>query len=163
MNIIEYKEEYSQEVIDLIVGIQHDELGVGITADDQPDLKSIRSFYQKGNGNFWMAKVGNEITGTIALIDIHNSEVALRKMFVHPDYRGKNKGIAQALINMVLEWCGKKRVKAIYLGTIDIMKAAHRFYEKNGFKRIVKQDLPVNFPVMKVDNVFYKFSFTENS
>jgi hypothetical protein len=40
------------------------------------------------------------------------------------------------------------------------MKAAHRFYEKNGFKQISKQDLPDDFPLMPVDNVFYKFLFT---
>jgi predicted N-acetyltransferase YhbS len=35
------------------------------------------------------------------------------------------------------------------------MKAAHRFYERNGFVLIAEQDLPSNFPRMPVDNVFY--------
>ena len=35
------------------------------------------------------------------------------------------------------------------------MKAAHRFYERNGFRRINKDDLPSYFPLVGVDNVFY--------
>jgi N-acetylglutamate synthase-like GNAT family acetyltransferase len=163
MNIAEYTEKFQQEVIDLITGIQQDELGIKITADDQPDLKSIISVYQKGNGNFWISEDDGRVVGTIALIDTGNSEVALRKMFVHRDYRGKEKGVAQQLINNLFEWCVKMNVQAIYLGTIDSMKAAHRFYEKNGFQKIVKQDMPATFPVMQVDNVFYKFLFKENA
>ncbi|MES1217848.1 MAG: GNAT family N-acetyltransferase, partial [Bacteroidota bacterium] len=36
--------------------------------------------------------------------------------------------------------------------------AAQRFYEKNGFKEIRKQELPETFPVMEVDIKFYRFS-----
>lgn|GEM_PF-2187351 len=32
----------------------------------------------------------------------------------------------------------------------------HRFYEKHGFERIEKSGLPPAFPVMAVDNVFYR-------
>ena len=32
--------------------------------------------------------------------------------------------------------------------------AAHRVYQKNGFKKIQKQELPETFPVMEVDNKF---------
>jgi N-acetylglutamate synthase-like GNAT family acetyltransferase len=159
MNIQEYTEAYNEEVIRLIVSIQHDELGVNITADDQPDLKAIPSVYQKGNGNFWVASDGQKLVGTIALIDIGGNEGALRKMFVHREYRGRDKGIAQQLMDILFNWGRNRQMKTIYLGTIDIMKAAHRFYEKNGFQRIDKKELPVSFQAMPVDNVFYKFSF----
>ena len=159
MRIVEYKNEFQKEVIDLIVGIQRDELGVNITAEDQPDLKQIPVVYQKGKGNFWIAKEEDEIAGTIALIDIGNDEVALRKMFVQPKYRGKDKGIAQQLMDELIDWCRMKDIRAIYLGTIDIMKAAHRFYERNGFRRVTKAELPSHFPLMPVDNVFYKYTF----
>jgi len=35
------------------------------------------------------------------------------------------------------------------------MKAAHRFYERNGFTRVGKEQLPAAFPLMKVDDTFY--------
>ena len=35
--------------------------------------------------------------------DIGNAQGALRKMFVHPDYRGSQHGVARALLNRLLE------------------------------------------------------------
>jgi hypothetical protein len=43
-----YEEKYQEGVIDLILSIQQQEFGVPITINDQPDLQSIPSFYQKG-------------------------------------------------------------------------------------------------------------------
>src|SRR5688572_3426050 len=158
MEIVEYTDNYKQDIIGLIVGIQHDELGLPITAADQPDLANVRSFYMQDKGNFWLMLDKGQVVGTIALIDIGNSEAVLRKMFVHPAYRGS--GVAQGLLETLLEWCRKNGIKTVFLVTIDIMKAAHRFYEKNGFIKLDKVKLPSQFPVMKVDNVFYKYSFT---
>jgi N-acetylglutamate synthase-like GNAT family acetyltransferase len=161
MKIIEYRNEYEQEVMDLIRGILHDELGVNNMATDQVDLKNIKELYQQGNGNFWIALNDDRLVGTIALIDIGKYEGGLKKMFVHPGSRGKEKGVAQELMDTVMAWCRLKGVHTIYLGPIDIMKAAHRFYEKNGFVQIGKDELPGHYPAAKVDNVFYKYSFVE--
>ena len=46
-------------------------------------------------------------------------------------------------------------VTRILLGTVDVLVAAHRFYEKNGFVRIDKRDLPAAFPLVAVDTRFY--------
>ncbi|WP_315821704.1 GNAT family N-acetyltransferase [Paraflavitalea speifideaquila] len=132
---------------------------MAITAADQPDLSTVDTFYQQGNGNFWLAIDNNKVIGTIALIDIANNQVALRKMFVHPAYRGKEKATAQLLMEAVFDWCRRQHVTTIFLGTIEAFKAAHRFYEKNGFKRLPKQELPTSFPAMPLDKIFYTFSF----
>ncbi|MGZ8552388.1 MAG: GNAT family N-acetyltransferase, partial [Chitinophagaceae bacterium] len=80
-----YSDSYKQPIIDLILDIQRNEFGVAITLEDQPDLENIPSFYQKNDGNFWVAVVENTVAGTIALLDIGNARGALRKMFVHKD------------------------------------------------------------------------------
>ena len=95
-----YKDEYRQQVSDLILDIQCNEFGVPITLDEQPDLKDIPGFYQKVNGNFWIVINDNLVVGTIALLDTGNSQGALRKMFVHKAYRGKEFGVGQ--IKMVI-------------------------------------------------------------
>ena len=160
MKIIEYRKEYEHEVTELIRSILHDELGVNNMNIDQVDLKRIPEIYQQRNGNFWIALHDNKLVGTIALMDIGKYEGGLKKMFVHPESRGKEKGVAQELMNTVMAWCRLKGIHTIYLGTIDIMKAAHRFYERNGFEKIDMDVLPDNYPAAKVDNVFYKYSFT---
>ncbi|MDF2192540.1 GNAT family N-acetyltransferase [Paraflavitalea sp. CAU 1676] len=159
MEIITHSKQYEDETINLIVGIQAGEFGVPITAADQPDLRTVNTFYQQGNGNFWLALEENKVVGTIALIDIGHNEVALRKMFVHPEHRGRDKGVAQKLIEVVFDWCRQQQVQRILLGTIEPFKAAHRFYERNGFDRIKKEQLPAYFPAMPLDTIFYTYSF----
>jgi GNAT superfamily N-acetyltransferase len=157
ISIRPYKKGYEQEIIDLIVGIQQNEFGIPITASDQPDLMDIPGFYQNRCGNFWVAFYDDRVVGTIALLDIGNHMAALRKMFVDTSFRGEDKGIARNLLKTLISWSIKFGIKAIYLGTTPKFLAAHKFYEKNGFKEIFIQDLPSTFPIMKVDTKFYKF------
>jgi GNAT superfamily N-acetyltransferase len=150
---------YTQQVIDLIVYIQREEFNIAITAGEQPDLQNIPGFYQKDNGNFWLAIAGNAVVGTIALLDIGNGRGALRKMFVHKDYRGKAYGVGQALLNQLLAWAQQKSFTEIYLGTTEKFIGAHRFYEKNNFQEVAVAALPKEFPRMAVDVKFYKYAF----
>jgi N-acetylglutamate synthase-like GNAT family acetyltransferase len=145
-------------VASTIVTIQQSEFGIPITLDDQPDLKDIEGFYQRGRGNFWVATIDAQVVGTIGLLDIGNRQCALRKMFVSPQYRGREFGVAQALLGTLLRWCRAEGVREVFLGTTDKFLAAHRFYEKNGFAEIGRAALPAAFPVMAVDSKFYALS-----
>lgn len=149
-----FRPELRDAVIELIVGIQRDEFAIPITAADQPDLQEIGSFYQTGYGNFWVARCGGEVVGTIALLDIGAGQGALRKMFVRPDHRGPG-GAAEPLLDALLRWSARRPLREIFLGTTSKFVAAHRFYEKHGFTEIAKSQLPGRFPVMDVDTKFY--------
>lgn len=159
MVIREWKQQDKDDVTNLILSIQREEFNIPISATDQPDLGTVEAFYQYGNGNFWVAIDDDQVIGTVALIDIGDKNVALRKMFVRTDYRGREKGVAQQLLNTVFKWCTKRGIDGIYLGTISVYAAAQRFYEKNGFRRVTKDELPASFPVMAVDDVFYCYKF----
>jgi N-acetylglutamate synthase-like GNAT family acetyltransferase len=156
MIIKPYSEKYKVDIASLILNIQNNEFNVPITLNDQQDLLDIQSFYFKNNGGFWLAVDNRNLVGTIALIDIGYGQAALRKMFVHEDYRGKDKAIGQSLLNYLINWCKQKSITEIYLGTVEQLHAAKRFYEKNGFQKIEKTKLPNNFPIMQVDTEFFK-------
>ena len=162
MKIETYRQQDEQAVIELILTIQQKEFGVAVTNNDQPDLRNVAAFYGKGNGNFWVAKEQEQVVGTIALIDISNNQAALRKMFVHKEWRGKEKGIGQLLFNTVIDWCRQKKIQDIFLGTVEQLHAAKRFYEKNGFIKIDKQSLPASFPIMQVDTEFFRLHMDEH-
>jgi len=153
-----YTDINKKDVADLILYIQNVEFGIPITLEMQPDLKAIPAFYQINRGNFWIANIGKKIIGTISLLDIGDRKGALRKMFVDKNYRGKEFGAGQKLLNTLLDWARHKGFTEIFLGTTEKFIRAQRFYEKNGFKEIEKQELPKSFPVMEVDVRFYKFS-----
>lgn len=149
-----------QGVVALISGIQRGEFGLSITPEDQPDLMDIDGFYRPGAGEFWVAEAPGEaegiVVGCIALLDIGGGQAALRKMFVAADWRGAGKGVAKALLATLLEHARASGIAEIFLGTTTRFLAAHRFYEKHGFSRLEKGDLPASFPVMAVDSVFYQ-------
>jgi len=156
--IVPFTTNFIDQLASMIVDIQQNEFNLPINANDQPDLFDIQGFYQKGNGNFWIALYENKVVGSIALIDIGNNQVALRKMFVHKKYRGKKTGTAHRLFDALLLWSKEKLIQHIYLGTTEKMHAAQQFYVNKGFIEISKNTLPDSFPVMNVDSKFYLLS-----
>jgi GNAT superfamily N-acetyltransferase len=147
---------YCQQIIDIILPIQQIEFNVPITLEAQPDLLDIETNYHQTGGNFWGAIHNEQLVGTIALIAFNNNAAAIRKMFVLKEYRGKELGIAQLLLDNLIAYCRQNNITDIYLGTVEMLKAAHRFYEKNGFTRLAKHDLPKSFPLMAADTIFYE-------
>lgn len=156
IQIVPFASRDVESVGALIVGIQRDEFGIPITLEDQPDLQNIPAFYQRGAGNFWVAVSEGEVVGTVALLDLGNQQGALRKMFVHAGYRGREHGVSARLLDTLLEWSRARGVKEVYLGTTEKFLAAHRFYERNGFQQITDKELPPSFPKMALDTRFYR-------
>lgn len=161
VKIVEHDLQHEQDVVDLILNIQQNEFGVPVTLKDQPDLLKVKEFYQQGNGNFWVAVEDEKLIGTIALVDMKDGNVALRKMFVEAASRGKEKGVAALLLQKAFDWCHDRKIQNIYLGTVEVLKASHRFYEKNGFVRVEIKELPASYPRMPVDTIFYQYSFVK--
>jgi GNAT superfamily N-acetyltransferase len=138
----------------LILPIQQVEFNVPITLSDQPDLVDIEAAYFRPGGHFWGAFAGDELVGTIGLLTPGHIGV-IRKMFVKAPFRGRQWSVAQRLLETLVGYARENGMEDIYLGTLSVMKAAHRFYERNGFERIEKADIPATFPFMPVDDTFY--------
>lgn len=155
IEVIPFTPAHREGVIDVILPIQRDEFGIPVTLADQPDLLDIPAYYVKNSGNFWVAVSNGQVVGTISLLDIGNAQGALRKMFVRREFRGADHRVAAKLLQTLIEWSEVRRVREIFLGTTAQFLAAHRFYEKNGFREIEKSKLPPAFPVMSVDTKFY--------
>lgn len=159
IDVRSFSTRFTEDVCELILGIQRGEFGVDVTLEDQPDLLEIPDFYQAAGG-FWIAVEGSEeeprLVGTIALIEFGDRRAALRKMFVRSDRRGREFGVAQRLLETALAWCAENEIRDIHLGTLSILHAAHRFYEKNGFVGIDRAALPGDFPLMAIDTNFYR-------
>lgn len=152
---------YSKKAAALILPIQQLEFGVPVTLEDQPDLLDIDRYYIQPGGGFWGAMHNEELIGTIAMLNVGHHTGVIRKMFVKKEFRGKQKNIAQQLIETLIAYSKTKNITDLYLGTVDKMKAAHRFYERNGFQKIDETDLPPWFPRMAADNTFYHLTIAQ--
>lgn len=157
VEICEYKDEFKNDIMKMILNIQQKEYNLPITANDQLDLANIKTFYQQDYGNFWVGVDNGLVIGTIAIKNIGNGNAMLRKMFVKKEYRGSDIGLSKKLLSLLINWASEKNFSRIFLGTTPQFLAAHKFYEKNGFKEINKEALPINFPIMEVDKKFYYY------
>lgn len=155
IQVVPFQARHREGIASLVLPIQQSELNIPITLDAQPDLKDIAGTYQKDNGNFWVALDKERVVGTAALLDIGNQQGALRKMFVSRAHRGPTQGVSGALLDKLLGWCRERGLRQVFLGTSAKAPAAQRFYEKHGFKRIRREELPPRFPAMVLDDQFY--------
>lgn len=157
ITIRQFDKKYDAVVGPFVVGIQH-EFGVPITLEQQPDLKNVTQRYLESGGNFWIALDGEQLIGTIAVLDFGDGIAVLRKMFVDPAYRGAPHRLGQQLLDTLLAWVRSQGFQHLYLGTVDLLVAAQRFYEKNGFARIAEEALPDPIARQKMpdDNLYYQ-------
>ncbi len=102
---------------------------------------------------YWIALNNGSVIGTLGVIALEKNAV-LKRMYLQKEFRGGEK-IAGSLLETAINWCNKKGLYTVYLGTMARFIAAQRFYEKNGFQRIDATGLPYNFPANPVDDVFY--------
>ena len=108
----------------------YDAAGV-VVRDDARDIHE----YLSGRGGFWLASIGKEIVGCVAMrpldnIGAHVCEV--KRLYVSPDQR--NRGIADRLYSELEAFALSHNVRSIYLDTTDGMRAAIHFYERHGFE-----------------------------
>lgn len=155
IEIVPFASHHAEGVFAVILPIQQSEFGIPITRAEQTDLADIPAFYRKGNGNFWVALWQGQVVGTIGLLDLGDGVGALRKMFVSAAFRGAEHRAGQRLLDALLAWAAQHGFRDVLLGTTAKFLAAHRFYEKNGFREITVEELPPDFPRLVVDTKFY--------
>jgi N-acetylglutamate synthase-like GNAT family acetyltransferase len=148
-----FSDIYQKQVETLVLGIQNGEFGLGITAQDQPDLPNIAEFYK--NGNFWIAlNEQDQLMGTIGIQPLNSQQAVLRKMFLDKSMRGnKDINLAQRLYEILLDYAKKNGFQELWLDTPPPAQAAHRFYERNGFELMPTESTPKDFKTPAVKNL----------
>lgn len=145
ITIDQFKDKYTQDVINLVLHFQNDGTRPVVSVKDQPDLLDIVGEYIDKGGNFWIARDGEKLIGSIGIMP-YSAEIAiLKKFFVYEDYQGKPYHIGRTLYNELLAYAKEKSYKIILLDTPYNTDRAHKFYEKAGFQKIKEEDLPVRF------------------
>lgn len=145
-----------KQLIKFITEIQKDEFHIPITDDINAGiLKAEDEYCFHHSCNFWYAVDENgSIIGCIGLKKINRHHGEIKKFFVSPSYRGK--GVSKKLFQTLLTAAIKHEFNELYLGTVDILHHAKRFYEKRGFISIHASKLPSGFIKCKLDTLFFK-------
>lgn len=146
------------QVIHMIERIQIDEFGIPITPEINASiLKAEEEFTYDNRCHFWYAtNKDGHIVGSIGLKRVSSNVGEVKKFFVRKDFRGK--GIANKLMKKLFCEAKKSSFDTIFLGTVSLLEAAQSYYEKIGFERISKSELPTIFKICPLDSVFFKGS-----
>lgn len=145
-----------KQIIAFVTQIQKNEFHIPITPEINAGiLHAEAEYYYHRSYNFWYAvdEQGN-IIGSIGLKKINESQAEIKKFFVDAHYRGR--GVSQKLFSTLLKAADKHQFSQLYLGTVDTLHAAIRFYEKYGFQKMTGQQLPPDFARCELDTVFFK-------
>lgn len=91
-------------------------------------------------GAIFLAKSGDEIVGTAAIINEGHDIYELAKMTVAPKFQGK--GISKLLLEKCIEAAKERSAKKIILYSNSQLQTALSLYKKYGFKHIEVTDAP---------------------
>ena len=82
----------------------------------------------------WVALEGQHVVGSVALRNLGDGAVELKRMYLRPDQRGH--GLGKELLAVALDWARANEANVVRLDTSERMVAAQRLYEAHGFTRI---------------------------
>ncbi len=143
MKIVTYQEKYKSQIIDLILSIQNQEAKINLSLEEQPDLLDIPNCYEKEGGEFWLTLENDTVIGTLALMNKGNGNGILKKGFVKNEYR--KRGILTELYKTVLDYARINHFKQLMFDTPSVATNCHRFFEKEGYVRISKNEQPFEY------------------
>jgi GNAT superfamily N-acetyltransferase len=101
------------------------------------DLNDPQKYYIDKGGIFYVVKEHKKIVGTVAVINKGDHVAELKRMYVNKEYQGK--GLGTGLLGKAVEFCKQNKFTKVEFETNKLFTAAHRFYQKHGFK-IAKED-----------------------
>ena len=79
----------------------------------------------------WIALVGDEVAGSVALRDLGARSYELKRMYLRSAHRGR--GVGKRLLATALDWAVANGAKVVRLDTTERMTTARRLYESAGF------------------------------
>jgi GNAT superfamily N-acetyltransferase/inorganic pyrophosphatase len=130
-SIRELNAPLSTEAGDLITGILASEFpdAVGICQGD--DTSHLYQSYCGPGHAAWVGIVADRVVGVAATGEQDSGALALRRLYVHADWRGT--GLAEALLDAFHGWAIAGWYQELVLTTHETMRRAQRFYEQNGY------------------------------
>ena len=129
MSIVPYEPQHAPGFRSL-VGETLREFGFETDPEFDGDLDDPAGTYAA----LWVALEGDEVVGSVALRDLGDGAVELKRMYLRPSARGR--GLGKELLALALDWSREHRFDRVRLDTSERMVAAQRLYEAHGFVRV---------------------------
>ena len=104
------------------------------------DLRDLEFHYNNRGGRFDVLENDQgQIIGCVGLYPVDTHSVALRKMYLRKDVRGR--GLGKKLLDHAVKSAKQMGYKRVTLETATVLKEAIKLYTKYGFEPFVAQHL----------------------
>lgn len=100
------------------------------------DVMSIPEKYQVGPGLFWLAMANGKIVGSVALRELRDGLLELKRYYVLPDHRGR--GLGARLLDSAICHARTAGCTSIHLDTTSRCDVALAVFTSRGFRQIPK-------------------------
>jgi len=147
IDIIEYQEKYHSDFKQL--NLEWLDKYNLTESHDLMVLNDPKGTILEHGGFIWLAKAGDEIVGSAALMNEGHGIFELAKMGVTEAWRGK--GISKMLIEICLKKAKEIGVKKLTLFSNHQLQTALKLYAKYGFKNVEVKDSPFETADVKME------------
>jgi ribosomal protein S18 acetylase RimI-like enzyme len=106
------------------------EFGFEPDPEIDPDLADPAAAYTA----LWVVVAGDEVVGSVALRDLGDGALELKRMYLRREQRSS--GLGKRLLATALHFARANGARVIKLDTSERMVAAQRLYEAYGFRRV---------------------------
>jgi len=106
------------------------EFGFEPDSELDPDLVAPDAYYTA----LWVAEQDGAVVGSVALRDLGEDVLELKRMYLRPVQRGR--GLGRRLLTIAVDWARARGARVIRLDTSERMQAAQALYEMYGFRRV---------------------------
>lgn len=107
---------------------------------DRETLGDPENTILANGGRVYLAWLGTETVGCVALIPMGEGVYELSKMAVSPATRGQ--GIGRKLLQHAIDEARALGAKSLFLGSNSVLKNAVHLYESIGFRHVPPESLP---------------------
>ena len=104
IEISKFRDEYTNDVIDLVLHFQNDGTRPPVSVDNQPDLLHITEEYINAGGYFWIATDNGKLAGTIGIMPCNDKVAVMKKFFVYEKYQSSPHHLGRKLYSYFLEF-----------------------------------------------------------
>lgn len=131
------------KITELHATYYHDNWGLDVSFETQVgrELSEFISELQENRDGFWVAEVGGDFAGSVAIDGRQAGKQGARLRWLIVDPRFQGRGVGRELVKEALEFCKKAGYKKVYLWTFKGLDAARFLYERSGFRLREEHDV----------------------
>jgi ribosomal protein S18 acetylase RimI-like enzyme len=100
----------------------------------EEELSSLPGKYAPPSGRLYLVFIGGQVAGCIALRPFQENQCEMKRLYVRPQFRGRNMG--RVLADKVIGDAREIGYRQMFLDTLPSMSRAQELYRSLGFREI---------------------------